>query len=612
METGKLTIGAEERDELIASFEKQVLTSILDSTSIDENVKQYIKNKQCEIVHAFDHRDPNVAELDFRLLSEDGNTLIDHVVIVLHFIAVISTNSNWKWEVKDGHDVAVDVTNDLVKHISNIVSKPEENPLLQPPYDVNTTIEMLQAGGEFPQDGPIPVNIPNVTTGEEATTTVEPFMPEEKEDTGFFNVRYFQPMNFEIEIDSRGEDHNQQQFPCWDFVVQRPKQRELLALSRKNKGAGVKPSDSTLNKVIGDLTEQLLRRDVALVAERFERKFHKLWKYLSHNVSYFPGEILINACWDDYNMATESLRVELRLVNPFEEDDLFNCCTWVPVRHARHEIVTGKRSDSFRNSVRHLAIQLFEFCKSKGWVADKVEVKKSDIIGGKKGVSLPFHVHEKDLSSHCISGSKAITASALFGPDEAKTRFGVPPNIIPVMKALLGNDKSYFDKETKVSRLEEPILNKSRFQNVKYLNVAKREPIDTKHLKYRAGLLDAIKEEYSFAVANHIEGYLAIRDLHAKADLSNKVIITNTEVNSVEVDRNTVVEVKVTIQVKDRITGNKVLILKFVAPYAEIQKSPLGASTNSYCKVYSNRQKYYVQLDEVLNELYDELKAGIA
>ena len=183
------------------------------------------------------------------------------------------------------------------------------------------------------------------------------------------------------------------------------------------------------------------------------------------------------------------------------------------------------------------------------------------------------------------------------------------------MEALLGNDKSYFDKETKVntkSKLEEPSSNKSRFQNVKYLNVTKKEPIDTKHLKYRAGLLDAIKEEYSFSVANHIEGYLGIRDLHAKADLSNKVIITNTDVNSVEVDRNTVVEVKVSIQVKDRITGEKVLILKFVAPYAEIQESPLGASTNSYCKVYSNRQKYYVQLDEVLNELYNELKAGIA
>lgn len=420
------------------------------------------------------------------------------------------------------------------------------------------------------------------------------------------NLRYFQPMNFEIEIQTRAYNEDHQEFPCWDFVVLRRKQEELLAVSRTSKGAGVKPSDSSLTKVIGDLTEQLLRRDVKLVAERFERKFHKLWKYLSHNISYLPAEIFINACWDNYNFATESLKVELRLVNPFEEDDLFNCCTHVPVRHARHEIVTGKRSDSFHNSVRHLAIQLFEFCKSKGWVADKVEIKKSDITGGKKGVSLPFHVHEKDLSSHDCSEGKAFIASTDTGPEETKKTFtGYMPSIIPVMEALLGNDKSYFDKETKVDR-------KYRFQNVKYLNVAKREPIDTKHLKYRAGLLDAIKEEYSFAVANHIEGYLAIRDLHAKADLSNKVIITNTEVNSVEVDHNTVVEVKVTIQVKDRITGNKVLILKFVAPYAEIQESPLGASTNSYCKVYSNRQKYYVQLDEVLNELYDELKAGIA
>jgi len=430
------------------------------------------------------------------------------------------------------------------------------------------------------------------------------------------NLRYFQPMNFEIEIQTRAYNEDHQEFPCWDFVVLRRKQEELLAVSRTSKGAGVKPSDSSLNKVIGELTEKLLRRDVFLVAERFERKFHKLWKYLSHNVSYFPCEIFINACWDNYNFVTESLKVELRLVNPFEEDDLFNCCTHVPVRHARHEIVTGKRSDAFHNSVRHLAIQLFEFCKSKGWVADKVEVKKTDITGGKKGVSLPFHVHEKDLSSHACSGSKVITASTDTGPDETKKTFtGYMPSIIPVMEALLGNDKSYFDKETKVdtkSKLGEPASTKSRFQNVKYLNVAKREPIDTKHLKYRAGLLDAIKEEYSFSVANHIEGYLAIRDLHAKADLSNKVIITNTEVNSVEVDHNTVVEVKVTIQVKDRITGEKVLFLKFVAPYAEIQESPLGASTNSYCKVYSNRQKYYVQLDEVLNELYDELKAGIA
>lgn len=414
------------------------------------------------------------------------------------------------------------------------------------------------------------------------------------------NLRYFQPMNFEIEIQTIAYNEEHQEFPCWDFVVLRRKQEELLAVSRTSKGAGVKP-DGTLNKVIGDLTEKLLRRDVRLVAERFERKFHKLWNYLSHNITYLPAELLIITGWDNYNMATESLKVELRLVNPFEEDDLFNCCTHVPVRHARHEIITGKRSDSFHNSVRHLAIQLFEFCKSKGWVADKVEVKKGDITGGKKGVSLPFHVHEKDLSNHGYSGSKAITASPLFGPDEAKIRSGVMPSIIPVMEALLGNDKSYFDKEAKVDT-------KSKFQNVKYLNVAKREPIDTKHLKYRAGLLDAIKEEYSFAVANHIEGYLAIRDLHAKADLSNKVIITNTEVNSVEVDHNTVVKVKVTIQVKDRITGEKVLILKFVAPYAEIQEAP---NPNSFCKVYSDRQKYYVQLDEVLNELYDELKDGV-
>lgn len=416
------------------------------------------------------------------------------------------------------------------------------------------------------------------------------------------NLRYFQPMNFEIELNNHDEDIDHQQFPCWDFVVLRTKQREFLAASRTNKGAGVKPSDSTLNKVIGDLTEQLLRRDVRLVAERFERKFYKLWKYLSHKVTYLPAEIFINTHWDNYNMATESLKVELRLVNPFEEDDLFNCCTHVPVRHARHEIVTGKRSDAFHNSVLHLAIQLFEFCKSKGWVADKVEVKKGDITGGKKGVSLPFHVHEKDLSSHDCSEGKAFIASTDTGPEETKKTFtGYMPSIVPVMEALLGNDKSYFDKESKVNT-------KSRFQNVKYLNVAKREPIDIKHLKYRAGLLDAIKEEYSFAVANHIEAYLAIRDLHAKADLSNKVIITNTEAHSVEVDRNTVVEVRATIQVKDRETGEKALILKFVAPYAEIQESPLGVST----KVYSNRQKYYVQLDEVLNELYNELKAGIA
>ena len=255
------------------------------------------------------------------------------------------------------------------------------------------------------------------------------------------NLRYFQPMNFEIEIQTRAYNEEHQEFPCWDFVVLRRKQKELLAVSRTSKGAGVKPSDSSLNKVIGELTEKLLRRDVFLVAGRFERKFHKLWKYLSHNVSYIPGEIFINACWDNYNMANETLKVELRLVNPFEEDDLFNCCTHVPVRHARHEIVTGKRSDSFHNNVRHLAIQLFEFCKSKGWVTDKAE--KADITDGKKGVSLPFHVHEKDLSSHACSGSKAITASALFGQDEAKKTFsGYMPSIIPVMEALLGNDQN--------------------------------------------------------------------------------------------------------------------------------------------------------------------------
>lgn len=331
MESIKLDIGVEERDELVASFEKQVLDSIMKDSGIKEDVKQYIKNNRCEVVHAFDHRDANVAELDFRLLSEDGNTLIDHVVIVLRLIAVVNAISGtWKWEVKDGSNVAIDVANDLVKRISNITSPPsianvdemtshdinkkmspavewcrnefteliddlsnkvyedkgfislnsnvyissegkrvislyislidnddinnllfshvsnldvlavnqylatgeipssfhqsvdeavkefmeyfkskgwvkpkEENPLLQPPYDVNTTIEMMQAGGELPEDGSIPVNIPNVTTGEitpplevpfkqeEATDTVEPFMPEEGKDTGFFNVRYF-------------------------------------------------------------------------------------------------------------------------------------------------------------------------------------------------------------------------------------------------------------------------------------------------------------------------------------------------------------------------------------------------------------------------------------
>ena len=204
MESGKLNIGVEERDELVASFEKQVFDFILNDSG-KEDVKQYIKNKRCEVVHAFDHRDANIAELDFRLLSESENTLLVHIVIVIHFLPLIdSIGGSWKWVVKDGNDVAIDVSNDLVKHISNIVSKPnEENPLFQPPYDVNSTIEMMQAGGELPQGEPIPVNAPNVNTRElsspieipfnqeEATDTVEPFMPEEKEETGFFNVRYF-------------------------------------------------------------------------------------------------------------------------------------------------------------------------------------------------------------------------------------------------------------------------------------------------------------------------------------------------------------------------------------------------------------------------------------
>ena len=323
MESGKLNIGVEERDELVASFEKQVFDFILNDSG-KEDVKQYIKNNHCEVVHAFDHRDANIVELDFRLLSEDGNTLIDHVVIVLRFIAVVNAvTGNWKWEVKDGDDVAIDVSNDLVKRISNITSPPsianvdemsshdinkkmsavvewyrnefteliddlsnkvyedkgfislnsnvsissegkrvislyislidnddinnllfshvsqldvlavnqylvtgeipssfhqsvdeavkefmeyfkskgwvkpeEENPLLQPPYDVNTTIEMMQAGGELPQDEPIPVNIPNVTTTGEITPPLEaPFNQEEAtdtgKDTGFSNVRYF-------------------------------------------------------------------------------------------------------------------------------------------------------------------------------------------------------------------------------------------------------------------------------------------------------------------------------------------------------------------------------------------------------------------------------------
>jgi len=197
MESNEFNIGVEKRDELIASFEKQVFDSILNSTSTEESVKQYIKNNHCETIHVFDHRNANIAELDFRLLSEDGNTLIDHVVIVLRFVAVINDiTGNWRWYVKDGEDVVIDVANDLVKHISNIVSKPkEENPLLQPPYDVNTTIEMMQAGGELPQDEPIPVNIPNVTTGEVTPPLEVPFNQEEAadtgKDTGFSNVRYF-------------------------------------------------------------------------------------------------------------------------------------------------------------------------------------------------------------------------------------------------------------------------------------------------------------------------------------------------------------------------------------------------------------------------------------
>ena len=317
MESGKFNISVEERDELVASFEKQVFDSILKDNGIKEDVKQYIKNNHCETIHVFDHRDANIAEIGFLLLTKDGNDLFKRVVIVIHFIAVVDAISGtWKWEVKDGSNVVIDVANDLVKHINNIFSPPfidnvdeistydisknigkvvgwyrsefielldnlsnrvyenegfislngnifvpsagkrvvdlyislidhddinntlfshvsrldvlavnqylvtgeipssfhhsvdeavkvfmgyfelkgwvkpkEENPLLQPPYDVNTTIEMMQAGGELPQDEPIPVNIPSVNTGEEATTTVEPFMPEEKDDTSFFNVR---------------------------------------------------------------------------------------------------------------------------------------------------------------------------------------------------------------------------------------------------------------------------------------------------------------------------------------------------------------------------------------------------------------------------------------
>ena len=319
MESNEFNIGVEKRDELVTSFEKQVFDSILKDNGIKEDVKQYIKNNHCETIHVFDHRDANIAEIGFLLLTKDGNDLFKRVVIVIHFIAVVDAISGtWKWEVKDGSNVVIDVANDLVKHINNIFSPPcidnvdeistydisknigkvvgwyrsefielldnlsnrvyenegfislngnifvpsagkrvvdlyislidhddinntlfshvsrldvlavnqylvtgeipssfhqsvdeavkvfmgyfelkgwvkpkEENPLLQPPYDINTMIEMMQAGGELPQDEPIPVNIPSVNTGEEATTTVEPFMPEEKDDTSFFNVRYF-------------------------------------------------------------------------------------------------------------------------------------------------------------------------------------------------------------------------------------------------------------------------------------------------------------------------------------------------------------------------------------------------------------------------------------
>lgn len=219
METGKLTIGAEERDELIASFEKEVFDLILESRGVGEGVKQFIRDNRCEVFHAFDHRDANIAELDFRLLTEDKEDLLGRVVITIRFIAVVNTERfDWKWEVKVGEDTAIDVANDLVKRISSIVSKPtEDNPLLQPPYDVTSTIEMMEAGGEFTPDKPIQVNVPNVTsTGEispplefpsnqeEATDTVDPFMPEEKEETGFYNVRY---LNINIDSTSLHRDY---------------------------------------------------------------------------------------------------------------------------------------------------------------------------------------------------------------------------------------------------------------------------------------------------------------------------------------------------------------------------------------------------------------------
>ena len=430
------------------------------------------------------------------------------------------------------------------------------------------------------------------------------------------NLRYFQPMNFEIEIQTRAYNEEHQEFPCWDFVVLRRKQEELLAVSRTSRG--VKVGDSALRDVIRELTQQLLKVDVRLVTERFNKKFHKLWKYLSHNITHFPGNIAINSSWDNYNMATENLKVELTLYDPLfshsEQKILFTCNTLVPVRYARHEIITGEKSDAFRVSVRHLANQLFEYCKSQGWVRDKVEVKKVDITGGKKGVSLPFHVHEKDLSSHDCSEGKAFIASTTTGPKEIKDTpseykpplTGYKPYIVPVTIGLKDNDKSHFDKESKVT------TKKSKFQNVRYLNVAKTEAIDIEHLRYQVGLLDAIKEEYSFAVGSYVESYLALRDLHTKADLSNNVILVYIEINPVKLDHYTVIEVKVLIQARDKETGKEALILKFAAPYAEIHESSLGITTGTSGKVYSNRQKYYVQLEEVLEELYNEMKADIA
>lgn len=442
------------------------------------------------------------------------------------------------------------------------------------------------------------------------------------------NLRYFHPMNFEIEIQTRAYNEEYQEFPCWDFVVLRRKQEELLAVSRTSRG--VKVGDSALRDVIRELTQQLLKVDVRLVTERFNKKFRKLWKYLSHNITHFPGNIAINSSWDDYNMATENLKVELTLFDPLfspsEQKILFTCSTLVPLRYARHEIITGEKSDAFRSSVRHLTNQLFGYCKSRGLVRDKVEVKKVDITGGKKGVSLPFHVHEKDLSSHDCSEGKAFIASTTIGQEETKKTFdGYRPYIVPVTVGLKDNDKSHFDKESSMSQSKNQIststrsrsetistTKKSKFQNVRYLNVAKTEAIDIEHLRYQVGLLDAIKEEYSFAVGNYVESYLVLRDLHAKADLGNKVILVYIEINPVKLDHYTVIEVKVLIQARDKETGKEALILKFVAPYAEIHESSLGITSGTSGKVYSNRQKYYVQLEEVLEELYSEMKAGIA